>query len=50
MQILAIQEHKNAILEDLITNGGTFKILITKLMGPDWVSVFGMDNEDFPKA
>ena len=48
-QTLAIQEHRNAILEDLITNGGTFRSFNNTNDGADWVSVFGKNNEDFPK-
>ena len=45
----SIQEHRNAILEDLITNGGTFRSFNNTNDGADWVSVFGKNNEDFPK-
>jgi type II secretory pathway pseudopilin PulG len=45
----SIQEHKNAIFEDLIISGGTFRSFNNQSDGSDWVSVFGKNNEDFPK-
>ena len=44
----SISDHRNSVLSDLITNGGTFDNFLAS-DGSDWVSVFGQANSDFPK-